>query len=123
MSKNYGKLHPEPFWTEDIYMFQTDEQIAAKEPPVLIKPKQMFWRAHMEDGTPWKDTCDRMRLVKDDWFIAVRDDGWICSASQDPTEFALRDADIWRIKADSNDMFDFIGNKWTGTEVVPWDAS
>ena len=119
MATNLGKLHSEPFQTEDVYFYQSDEQIEAGEPKVLMSPGQTYWQAHMEDGTAWNAFCRTLKLGKKDWFIAVREDGWILSAEQDPTALALPDADIWRIEHDGPHRA-IITHKWNGKEVVDW---
>jgi hypothetical protein len=118
MATNLGQLHSEPFRTADFFALQSPQDEAAGKPPTVLIPGQLFYRAHREDGSPWNDYCKGLRLAGDDWFIAVKpDDGWILSATQDPTELAMAGADIWRIKHPGPDKA-IIAHRWTGKEVA-----
>ena len=121
MAKKLGQLHNEPLVLEPIYMFQTEEQEKAREPKIMMMPERHFLKPFLGDQG-WYDFSLTLKPDPKRRFIAVRDDGWIMSAERDPTMITVTGVDIWQIEH-SGEQMDLIGHRWTGKEVVPWDAS
>ena len=118
MAKNFGKFHSEPVEIPALMMFKANED----DPDVMLLPPRTFYKAVTADGVAWNDICKKLKPGKDDWFIAVQDDGWILMAERDPTMMIISGYDVWQIRHPGPDE-EIRRHKWTGKEVVPWDAS
>jgi len=116
MAKNLGKLQLKPVTIPAINFFQTDEQIEAGEPELVMIPPRIFYKQFTADDVPWNEASKGLEGPST-WFIAVREDGWIFSAEQDPTMIGLSDVDIWQIEHPGPQAA-IIAHHWNGKEVV-----
>lgn len=115
--KHWGKMDKVPVEIEPITMFQIDEDA---EPIVLI-PGRTAYLMGRGKKTWWQMTKD-IPLKDGQWFIAVDENGFIMCCERDPNMIMLFGIDLWQIESDKPRDQIFC-QKWTGKEVVPWDAS
>jgi hypothetical protein len=119
--KNFGKMHFNPIKIPPVYMYQTEEQEERGDPKIVMIPEKTVYQLANADDIPWKDV-DKTPVSPDDWYILVEPDGWIMCCEKDPTLLAVEGYDVLRISHPGPRDAIFC-QRWTGKEVVPWDAS
>lgn len=117
MVKSFGKMHYAEIQTEPLYMFQTEAQIEAGDPPVLLQPARTFLKQFMEDGSAWWDTAKHLPQKPDVWYIAVTDSGFIVMAERDPSMISLDNHEVIQI-GHKGPAEAIRGGQWDGERVI-----
>jgi len=117
MVENFGKLQMKMIDIPPLLAFK----VHPDDPDVVMMPGRSVGQVVNAEGVPWRDVA-KGKAAPGKWFIIVGPDGWIFSAEQDPEMLTLPDNDVLLIEHPGGHD-DIIAHKWTGEEVVPWDAS